>query len=286
MAALLALLTGVPPAGPAPVAEAGCRLAAGDGGGGMEACRATAVAARDGSDDRTFFGRDDRRPVPAAEYPWSAIGKLYFESGGHCTGTLVAAQVVLTAAHCLYDGDGGSGLDRPTEFYAGLDGRRHVAHARAVSFYHSPRFDNREHSETSRIDGLDWAFVRLDRDIGRIAGTLPVRDVTGGDLRRAVDQGWRVIQAGYPADNKSRMMAHIGCRIVEVFNDNTVFHQCDTLHGDSGSPLFIEIGGRFEIIAVESAVYPDPEGRYDNNMAVDARAFHHELIRYLDRVEK
>src|SRR5258708_33497181 len=38
--------------------------------------------------------------------PWRAIGKLQATSGGlrsSCTGTLVGAAAVLTAAHCVYN---------------------------------------------------------------------------------------------------------------------------------------------------------------------------------------
>ena len=40
-----------------------------------------------------------------------------------------------------------------------------------------------------------------------------------------------------------------------------------------GRPLFINQGGRYRIVGVESATYPNEEGLYDYNMAVDSRAF-------------
>ena len=34
---------------------------------------------------------------------WQAVGRLDAEGVGFCTGTLIAPDLVLTAAHCVYD---------------------------------------------------------------------------------------------------------------------------------------------------------------------------------------
>ena len=49
------------------------------------------------------------RVVPAdarLSYPYSAVGKLFFNAGGEsfvCSAATVSARLVLTAAHCIYD---------------------------------------------------------------------------------------------------------------------------------------------------------------------------------------
>jgi protease YdgD len=44
-----------------------------------------------------------REAVDVTQYPWSAIGKFYNETGGACTAVIVGHDKVLTAAHCVYN---------------------------------------------------------------------------------------------------------------------------------------------------------------------------------------
>lgn len=223
--------------------------------------------------DRVFFGVDDRIWPDSSQMPWRAIGRITFDSGGHCTGALIGPAIVLTAAHCMFGGEGPAGLDFPREFIAGASGATYIDRADVLDYYIPPQFDIHLHDTTSEVDGFDWAILTLARPIGDNAGWLTVAPLRQPELDTWAASGRTVMQGGYSADGMAFLSANIGCPIVNVWDDNTIYHECDTLQGDSGSPLFVRDGDGYRLIAVESATYPNEEGAYDFNMAVDARAF-------------
>ena len=71
----------------------------------------------------TAFAQDARlkrleNGVEAAA--WEAVGRLNIGGTGFCTGALIAPDMVLTAAHCLFDKASGARIDHSTiEFLAG-----------------------------------------------------------------------------------------------------------------------------------------------------------------------
>ncbi|MCM0591557.1 MAG: trypsin-like serine protease [Gloeotrichia echinulata DEX184] len=62
-------------------------------------------------DSRGIIGIDNRIPMTSRKYPWSAIGRIKGTtadgSGYYCTGTLIAANLVLTNAHCVINPETG-----------------------------------------------------------------------------------------------------------------------------------------------------------------------------------
>ena len=83
-----------------------------------------------------------REAVNAAQYPWSAIGKLYNETGGSCTAVIIGRDKVLTAAHCIYNYKTQRFIPAAAlHFLAGYHVGQYAAHARVATYEFGAGFD-------------------------------------------------------------------------------------------------------------------------------------------------
>jgi V8-like Glu-specific endopeptidase len=79
-------------------------------------------------------------------------------------------------------------------------------------------------------------------------------------------------QAGYSYDTGENLSGNLGCVVETVYENNTMAHQCDTVQGDSGSPLFVERGGQFYVIATDSR-YGESQAGPTRNIATRSDAW-------------
>lgn len=211
-----------------------------------------------------FFGNDDRVLVDVNQVPFRYMGRLVNDAQEQCTATLIAPNVIITAAHCIH-ADGR--IAAAATFTTALGNHR----ARTTAYQIDPRFNYQRFISGDEIDGLDWALLRIDQPLGDQVGFAGVRNLTGeGEARaRAAD----LYQAGFAWDTGDHMSGHVRCHMVRVFNDNTFAHECDTTRGDSGSAFLVNNGsGRYEVIGVDSSFRANPHGPY-LYIAVSAAGF-------------
>jgi protease YdgD len=190
-----------------------------------------------------FQGRDDRVLLDASAYPWSAVGQLEFDAEGACTGSLVARDVVLTAAHCVHD-DAGQ-VAPAGVFRAGFGRRGGALEARLTAYFVAPRFSPAMFEDTDKLDGTDWAYLKIDRPLGDELGVIAITSLT-------TLTGITLDQAGYSWDTEGHLSGHLGCLGTALGADGTLEHLCDTTNGDSGSPILVARDGIYGIVAVDS----------------------------------
>jgi V8-like Glu-specific endopeptidase len=206
---------------------------------------------------RGIIGLDDRIPMTSTLYPWSAIGRLespiddtYY---GICTGSLVAADIVLTNAHCVVDPVTHQVKQNITFKPNLINGfvADEADIANVVDILYGTDF--------SDLDTIphpnDWAFVKLDRPLGNTYGTLAWTPLSVSELVHT--HGEALILVGYsgdfPAYNPGNTAGvHDGCSVLgEV--EGSLIHNCDTTGGSSGGPMLALIDGEFRIVALNSA---------------------------------
>ncbi|MEJ6392360.1 trypsin-like serine protease [Gymnodinialimonas sp. 2305UL16-5] len=222
----------------------------------------TELEAFSGQFERAFFGEDDRVVLDPTEAPWTMIGFVDL-SAASCTGTLIGPATVLTSAHCI--ANNGQIENQPVEFLAGFTQGNAVARS-AITGYHLP-----QGWLAGEQEGTDYAFLFLAEPIGNQVGFMDFGALSA--LERSALEGGTgpdILQAGYSFDQDGVLTGNLACPFVEVTDDNLLIHECDTLQGDSGSPLFIEDGAGYRIVGVESRTDAQPDQPYDRNVAVYA----------------
>jgi protease YdgD len=207
---------------------------------------------------------DHRVPISPDAWPWVSIGRVNVIHGlGHrryCTGTLIGLGQVLTAAHCLFDTRLNTWVKpQQVHFVAGQsrDGK-FQAHAAAVMFVTDPDFRFAV-EERPRYDQVRAGMVARDWAIITLADRLSLkpilwRIIRKADLPSAVEPG-EVARAGYSQDRPFLLSVHRGCSVkTDVPQPGSLLHQCDSMPGDSGSPILLLKGEDANVVGIHTAV--------------------------------
>ncbi len=230
-----------------------------------------------------FFGNDDRTHVnDPTSSPWDAIGQLETASGNLCTATLISPHLALTAGHCLLQPPQGK-ADRAVALrFISIKGKwRYEIHD----------IEGRVESSLGRrlkADGDGWIVPpgAAPHDFGLVILHNPPSGITPlplfeGDrdaLTEALKaQQRKVTQSGYPEDHLDDLYTHTDCLVTGWAQKTVLSHQCDTLPGDSGSPLMLKTDSGWQLIGVQSSA-PAAKDRYRaDNRAISVTGFRDRL---------
>ena len=177
---------------------------------------------------------------------WEGVGLLNIAGRTSCTGVMIRPDMVLTAAHCLYDADTGARVDpRQVEFRAGWRGGSAIAVRMGRAAVIHARYGN--------ADELSGEQIRYDVALLQLAAPILPTHANPFRADGGVRTGSQVSVVSYGAGRNDAPSRQRACEVLEAARGLVVM-SCDVVPGSSGSPVFAMRQGRPRIVALVSAM--------------------------------
>lgn len=241
-----------------------------------------AAAAQDTEKNKLLFGHDDRQTVATDASPWSAVAQIETAGQNLCSGLLIAPQWVLSAGHCFISAN----RQQQAALSVRLAGQPHQSQQPDRLLIPQELAAGL----TADGDGFIITPTASRHDIALLHLPSPVQNITpvplwSGDrhsLQVALDQQEnQVSQGGYPQDSLDTLLVHSRCQIRKFNAQGILEHRCDTLPGDSGSPLLLPTHQGWRVIGIQSSA-PDANDRWRaDNLALAIPAIRQQLNRWM-----
>lgn len=176
---------------------------------------------------------------------WEAVGRINLGTSGFCTGALIATDLVLTAAHCLFDKESGKPYAaKDIQFLAGWRNGRAEAYRGVKRAIAHPDYVYEGPDKMDRVS-YDLAVLELDQPI-RLPSLKPYptdHDPQVGDAVGVVS---------YALDRSEAPSIQNTCHVLGE-QPGVLILSCLVDFGSSGAPVFAIEDGVAHIVSVISA---------------------------------
>jgi protease YdgD len=178
---------------------------------------------------------------------WEAVGRVEVYHNGRlkstCTGTLIARDLVLTAGHCVWSGDGPVAPERVV-FRAGYLSGTSIAEARVQRLAVAEGYGGSADETIDRVR-QDVALLELDREIDSTQAAPFAVDLP--------DEGEEVSVVSYGQGRDEYLSWQKRCLMNGRYEGLFTF-SCEVTFGTSGAPVFDRSRGRSRIVSIISGM--------------------------------
>ena len=177
----------------------------------------------------------------------SAVGRLKLDGGqGVCTASLIAPDIILTAAHCLYNEQTGTQYaTKDFEFQAGWRNGRAEAFRKVKSILAHPKYHFKSPNTIEKVS-YDIAVIMLDQPIHS-------QNVKPFVVTSPPHRGAGVLVVSYSSGRKDVPFSQSFCRM-KAEQNKVLLLTCDVDYGASGAPVFVISEGKAKIVSLISAM--------------------------------
>lgn len=174
--------------------------------------------------------------------PWKAVGRLD-SAGGYCTATLIAPDLVLSAAHCTFDTQGNPLSPKALTFRAGFR-NGHAEAERSVVQIARP--------DDYAYQGDNWVKrIANDAVLLRLASPIATHVIAPFAVEPRTPASGEVSVVSYGRGRDSLPSLQQTCAVLQNYRGMMTMN-CNTTFGSSGAPVFHRDGYNIRIASIIS----------------------------------